>query len=546
MSESTVTISLNTLHCNRESQSGGSNPYLWPVMVWIDKTTFMVGSLGIADSNAHNVLKRGMKAGDTLTIETTVGVMTRYFVDPLTNYVIILTVGMFHDNETPNDSVTKGYDAFQSALETGVRSHLLALNSTDQTTVDAAKKQISDAVTAAVTSAISNSLSTIQKGEVAIGVLTLDSTIGNASTSFSSLVNTNFSLTIGDPMGGRLLLYQDTTQNGTGDVNTPKVIGQGGWEQFKFLFSADNKVIYAVNQQGQLLRYVDASQTGGGDVSSPKIVGQGGWLQFKFLFSGGGNIIYAVNQQGQLLRYVDASQTGGGDVSSPQVVGQGGWQQFKFLFGGGNNVIYAVNQQGQLLRYVDASQTGGGDVSSPQIVGRGGWLPFLFLFTGWNNIIYAVDQQGELLFYRDASQTGGGDVSSPGKIGTGGWQQFGFLFGGGNGAIYAAEKALNPSNNYEIAGSLTTAAVRCLDERNAVNQATQAVSSAKAIVTELDAEFLKATGPQKAELRAEILAAQKDVAAAQAVLDAANKDLQACLTRKINPIPIPTRPVSRE
>ena len=72
-SESTVTISLNTLLCNRESQSGGSNPYLWPAVVWIDKTTFNVGEIGIADSNAHNVLKRGMTAGDSLTIESTVG-----------------------------------------------------------------------------------------------------------------------------------------------------------------------------------------------------------------------------------------------------------------------------------------------------------------------------------------------------------------------------------------------------------------------------------------------------------------------------------------
>ena len=522
-SESTVTISLNTLLCNRESQSGGSNPYLWPAVVWIDKTTLNVGEIGIADSNAHNVLKRGMTAGDSLTIESTVGQITRFFEDPLTNFVIILTVGMFHDNETPNDAVTAGYRAFQSALQDGVKSHLLDLNSPDESVVDQARQEISDAVTAAVTSAISDSLSTFQKGEVAVGILTLDSTIGSASTSFSNLVDTNFTLTIGDPLGGRLLFYKDTTQNGTGDVNTPQVIGQGGWQQFLFLFAADNNVIYAVNPEGQLLRYVDASQTGGGDVSSPQVVGQGGWQQFLFLFSGGGNIIYAVNPEGQLLRYVDASQTGGGDVSSPQVVGQGGWQQFKFLFGGGNNVIYAVNQEGQLLRYVDASQTGGGDVSSPQVVGQGGWLQFQFLFTGWNDIIYAVDQQGQLLFYRDASQTGGGDVSSPGVIGLGGWQQFGFLFGGGNGVIYAAEKALNPANNYEIAGTLTTAPVLCLDQHTAVNQATQALSSAKSIVQELEVEFRNASANEKPAIRAEIVDAEKDVAAAEAALERRNR-----------------------
>ncbi|MCI0391821.1 MAG: hypothetical protein MOB07_24010, partial [Acidobacteria bacterium] len=51
----------------------------------------------------------------------------------------------------------------------------------------------------------------------------------------------------------------------------------------------------AVDQQGRLLRYQDASQSGGGDVSNPAVIGQGGWLQFKFLFSGGNGIIYAVD-----------------------------------------------------------------------------------------------------------------------------------------------------------------------------------------------------------------------------------------------------------
>jgi hypothetical protein len=349
--------------------------------------------------------------------------------------------------------------------------------------VDQARQEISDAVSGAVTSAIGNNLSTIQKGEVAIGVLTLDSQIGSASTSFSNLVNTNFTLTIGDPLGGRLLYY------------------------------------------------VDASQTGGGDVSSPQVIGQGGWQLFRFLFGGGNNVIYAVNEQGQLLRYMDASQTGGGDVSSPQVIGQVGWLQFKFLFSNSNNVIYAVNHEGQLLGYVDGSQTGGGDVSSPQVIGQGGWLPFLFLFSGGNSILYAVDQQGQLLRYVDGSQTGGGDVSSPQIVGRGGWQQFGFLFGGGNNVIYAAEKALDPAHNYEIQGTLTVAAVRCVDERAAINQATQAFNSAKAIVQELEAEFQTATGAQKQELRDEIIAAKKDVAAAQSTLDTANKALQACLAR---------------
>jgi hypothetical protein len=33
------------------------------------------------------------------------------------------------------------------------------------------------------------------------------------------------------------LLFIATTRNGTGDVNTPSVIGQGGWQAMKFLFA---------------------------------------------------------------------------------------------------------------------------------------------------------------------------------------------------------------------------------------------------------------------------------------------------------------------
>jgi hypothetical protein len=44
-----------------------------------------------------------------------------------------------------------------------------------------------------------------------------------------------------------MLLYRDFNQDGTGDVNTPKVIGLGGWQQFKHLFSGGNGTIYAVD-----------------------------------------------------------------------------------------------------------------------------------------------------------------------------------------------------------------------------------------------------------------------------------------------------------
>jgi hypothetical protein len=147
---------------------------------------------------------------------------------------------------------------------------------------------------------------------------------------------------------------------------------------------------------GQLLSYGDAGTPG--NVSDPVVVGFGGWQVFKFLFSGENpsaeNRIYAVNQEGQLLSYGDDGNPG--NVSDPVVVGSGGWQVFKFLFSGenlsGENRIYAVNQEGQLLSYGDDGNPG--NVSDPVVVGFGGWLDFKFLFSGRNllgeNRIYAV------------------------------------------------------------------------------------------------------------------------------------------------------------
>jgi hypothetical protein len=46
--------------------------------------------------------------------------------------------------------------------------------------------------------------------------------------------------------GGRLLFYRDHTRDGTGDVSNPSVIGLGGWQVMRHLFSGGDGIIYAV------------------------------------------------------------------------------------------------------------------------------------------------------------------------------------------------------------------------------------------------------------------------------------------------------------
>ena len=161
-----------------------------------------------------------------------------------------------------------------------------------------------------ITDAITNSLSLAQKGEIAIGLLTLDAIVDSSSAVFRNIASQPFTITLGDPLGGRLLSYGDA--GAPGNVSDPVVVGFGGWADFKFLFAGRNVSgedrIYAVDQTGRLLSYGDAGTPG--NVSDPVVVGFGGWADFKFLFAGrnvsGEDRIYAVDQTGRLLSYGDA------------------------------------------------------------------------------------------------------------------------------------------------------------------------------------------------------------------------------------------------
>ena len=482
-------LSLNSLHCIRESDgTGNSEPYIWPVLLWIDDNTIatpeLVGVTAPALGNARVVIKGDMRAGETADIPASVGVLRVRLEDDLSVRRLILTVALWEEDETPEAAMRAGFLAFSSELRAAIADNLLALSQADSAELEAIITTIKNRVSARVESAIEGGLTTGEKIRVFLGTLNLDDIIDSSFRSFSDLVTTPLTLSFGVTASGRLLLYRDASQSGGGDVSNPAVIGQGGWKDFRFLFSDGNGVIYAVDQDGRLLRYIDASQSGGGDVSNPAVVGQGGWQAFKFLFSGGAGIIYAVDQDGRLLRYQDASQSGGGDVSSPAVIGQGGWQVFKFLFSGGNGVIYAVEQDGRLLRYQDASQSGGGDVSSPAVIGQGGWQAFKFLFSGGNGIIYAVDQ------------------------------------------------AARSSNEFEIHGELQARPVvtdRCQAEIDLLRAAQTAVNDVDSQIRSLQADLRNASPAEKRFILAEIRRIRReDLPPALAALEEARQGLQAC------------------
>jgi hypothetical protein len=387
-------VVLERLRCVREDDgSGHSEPYIWPVLLWIDGTTLedpeKVGVAAPAVDRARVVIKHDMGPGETAPIPGSVGVLSAQVEDGF--QAMILVVALWEHDETPIVAVKAGFNAFSSELRAAVAARLVELSSSSEEDRAQVIKEITEQVYKAVTSAILTVMS--QWPQL---LLLMDDVIGSDIMTLTALPDPSapipISLAFGGELGGRLLLYFDASQSGGGDVSNPRVIGQAGWADFKFLFAGADQTIYAVDEAGRLLLYQDASQTGGGDVSNPTAIGQSGWADFKYLFAGANQAIYAVDAAGRLLLYFDASQTGGGEVSSPRVIGQGGWADFRFLFAGANQTLYAVDEAGRLLLYRDASQSGGGEVSSPTVIGQGGWADFKFLLAGPNQTIYAVEE----------------------------------------------------------------------------------------------------------------------------------------------------------
>ena len=288
-----VALTLQTLRCIREKNSS-STPYIWTAFLWIDNATASVGILTPLVGDDRVVLSNNLQPGQSATIPASVGFALRPFDTDLTKTTLIQVTALWQRHDTPTNVVDAGFQAFETSLHDAIVANLLFLASPDPQIQQQAVDSVKTTVAQSITDAISNSLSLVQKGEIAVGLLTLDATVDSSSTVFRNIASQPFTITLGDPLGGRLLFYRDNTQNGTGDVDTPSVIGLGGWADFKFLFSGGNGIIYAVDQQGQLLFYRDNTQNGTGDVDTPSVIGLGGWADFKSLFSGGNGIIYAV------------------------------------------------------------------------------------------------------------------------------------------------------------------------------------------------------------------------------------------------------------
>lgn len=195
-----VSIILHDLQCiNQDRGSDGSYPYIWPAMVFINITTANVIVVAPGGSSlARIILSNGMHSGDTASIPSTVGVITRRFDDALTNYQLILTIVLLEKRDLSDDEITAGFNAFPNALQSAITANLGGLISTDPTTQQNAVDTVKASVYQQVHDAIESRLTDVEKLKVKAGLMVPDTTIDNSSTSIATGVASTFQVTFGN------------------------------------------------------------------------------------------------------------------------------------------------------------------------------------------------------------------------------------------------------------------------------------------------------------------------------------------------------------
>jgi hypothetical protein len=178
-----IELRLGQLECHVQGDaSGGSEPYLWPMLIWVSDAT--LGTPALVRSNhphtPRTVLGQNTKAGAVLTVPPGAGTVGTQLAQGDVLQRAIVVVSLLENDETPDHVVRAAYNSYVTELPAAIARHLLDLASPDQTVVDAAKEAVRAEVSAAVKSAGSDEMTAWEKFKVGIGSLNLDDQVGAA------------------------------------------------------------------------------------------------------------------------------------------------------------------------------------------------------------------------------------------------------------------------------------------------------------------------------------------------------------------------------
>jgi hypothetical protein len=205
----------------QEDAAGGSEPYLWPMLLWITDAT--IGTTTPVRANhphtPRTVLGQSVKAGTTLTVPASAGTVGTQLADGDVLRRAIAVVSLLENDETPHHVVVAAYDEYVRALPAAVAAHLLELASDDDTVVDAATEAIKAEVSAAVKSAGSDEMTTWEKIKVGVGSLNLDDQVGSVFEGGTTTEGLSLTFKVTKRSGSSRVVTQEWLLTGTLEVD---------------------------------------------------------------------------------------------------------------------------------------------------------------------------------------------------------------------------------------------------------------------------------------------------------------------------------------
>ncbi len=187
-----VLVTLDRLRCIHESDgTGHSEPYIWPVLIWIDTATGSVHVTDVSLGNARIVIDNDMRAGQTVIIPAPVNTL-RLRINDTQRITLILSVVLWENDETPEKALEAGFRAYSSELQKAVEANLLTLRAAqgDPDAEKAVRDVIEKRVKDKVESSIKDALSTSQKLRIGLGTLNMDDVVGSDSESLGAVGQT--------------------------------------------------------------------------------------------------------------------------------------------------------------------------------------------------------------------------------------------------------------------------------------------------------------------------------------------------------------------
>jgi len=174
-------------------------PYIWPALIKIDTSTInapdgrFVDVIALSPSVASVVIKNSMRQGDLAPIPASVATLRTRFEDSVALKQLILIVSLLERDETPQDAIRAGFEAYIRELRAAFKDEFPKLfqAGNDEEEQKAIITRIKNRVEEKTKSAIKDALSAADKIKSKLGFLDNDDFVSSSNIKFGE----NFFLT---------------------------------------------------------------------------------------------------------------------------------------------------------------------------------------------------------------------------------------------------------------------------------------------------------------------------------------------------------------